>query len=180
MLAHLTPARRTPQHMPPHHQCFSITPGPPSPAALPHTWDVSSPEGCPWAGGRHSHAVDPPGVTDRLPMNTKRRLQGAVSQHRANSSVGRLRLRARDKMQLAPARAASLCPSALLGEVGTGLQRLAAPLHREPGLTLNAVPPTHTGGQPQSRQGRGRGHQSLAEQWPRLPSQSSAGGIMFQ
>lgn len=76
-------------------------------------------------------------------MNTKLRLQGAVSQHRANSSVKMLRLRARDKMQLAPVRSASLCLSALLGEMGTGLQRLAAPLHREPGLTLNAVPP-HT------------------------------------
>lgn len=135
----------------------------------------------PALGTRHSHKVGPPGFTERLPMNTKLRLQGAVSQHQANSSVGMLRLRARDKMQLAPVRAASLCPSALLGETGTGLQWLAAPLHREPGLTLNAVPPphTHTGGQPQSQQGTGQG--SLEpEQWPRFPSQSSAGGIMFQ
>lgn len=90
-------------------------------------------------------------------MNTKLRLQGAVSQHRANSSAGMLRLRAPDEMHLAPVRAASLCASALLGEMGTGLQRLAAPLHREPGLTLNAVPSPHTGRQPQSRQGRGQG-----------------------
>lgn len=79
-------------------------------------------------------------------MNTKLRLQGAVSQHRGNSMVGMLRLRARDKMQLTPVRVASLRPSALLGEMGTGLQRLAAPLHREPGLTLNAAPSPHTVG----------------------------------